>query len=184
MRLFVAVEFPPLLIEALTAAQQDIRLHAEKGRFKRSENFHLTLKFLGETPPAAIDRLTACLQQAAKQSRPFTLSLGQPGLFGARPPIRTIWLGLSGETEKLQALQQAVETACLTAGFAAEQRPYSPHITLAQAVIPRPGGSCLPQEVPSHSFAVHEFALVQSEEKDRKRVYTPLHCFPLKAGEG
>lgn len=184
MRLFVAVEFPPFIIEALIAAQQDIRLQAEKGRFKRSENFHLTLKFLGETSPAAIGRLTGCLRQAAEQSNPFTLSLGQPGIFGARPPVRVVWLGLSGETDGLQMLQQAVEAACQAAGFAAERRAYSPHITLAQDVTPRPGSSCLPQKVPSHSFAVDEFVLVKSEEKDRKRVYTPLHCFPLKAGDG
>jgi 2'-5' RNA ligase len=179
MRLFVAIEFPEEIINSLTAVQQKIRGNVERGRFKRSENFHLTLKFLGEAPAAAVDRLGEQLSLAGKGKGEFSLRLGELGIFGARPPIRVIWQGLGGDTDRLYALQQSVEAACCKAGFARDKRPYSPHITLAQEVIPLPGKSYLPPDPPVPEFTVQEFALVLSEEKDRKRLYTPLRIFSL-----
>lgn len=179
MRLFIAVEFPADILAALTELQREIRAKVERGRFKRSENFHLTLKFLGETPHETLDRLVERLSEAAKGQKEFSLRLGQVGVFGACPPIRVIWQGLAGDTDRLYSLQQAVEAECSVIGFASEKRPYSPHITLAQDVTPLPGKPYLPQSLPSLSFAVQEFALVLSEEKDRKRLYTTLHSFLL-----
>lgn len=178
MRLFVAVEFPPRVMDALAAVQREIREKVERGRFKRGENFHLTLKFLGETPARTVDKLADLLEPAAKQHSAFRLTLGEVGTFGSRPPIRVVWLGLGGELEKLLALQQAVEAACEQAGFARERRAYSPHITLAQEVLPRAGQDFM-SRLPEVAFAVSEYALVLSEEKDRKRIYTPLKTFQL-----
>ncbi|KYZ75753.1 hypothetical protein AXX12_11130 [Anaerosporomusa subterranea] len=179
MRLFISVEFPADILAALTELQREIRAKVERGRFKRSENFHLTLKFLGETPHETLDRLVERLSEAAKGQQEFSLRLGQVGVFGARPPIRVIWQGLAGDTERLYSLQQAVEKACSAIGFASEKRPYSPHITLAQDVTPLPGKPYLPQSLPDLPFSVREFALVLSEERDRKRLYTTLHSFSL-----
>jgi 2'-5' RNA ligase len=182
MRLFVAVEFPAAILAALAALQREIRGKVERGRFKRSENFHLTLKFLGETPSETVDRLVERLSEAAKNQKEFSLRLGEVGIFGPRPPIRVIWQGLAGDTDRLGSLQKAVEVECAAIGFAPEKRPYSPHITLAQDVIPLPGKTYLPENGAALPFTVREFALVLSEERDRKRIYTLLHCFPLISG--
>lgn len=179
MRLFVAIEFPEKIKAALTSVQQEIRGKVEKGRFKRSENFHLTLKFLGETGTETAEKLAERLRDVAVTQPPFTLELGQAGIFGSRQPIRVIWLGLAGELDRLKLLWQAVEQECVTVGFTPEKRPYSPHITLAQEVIPKAGVSYLPKDPAHLSFHVREFAIVLSEERDRKRMYTPLHVFHL-----
>lgn len=179
MRLFIGIEFPVDVITALTVVQREIRANVERGRFKRGENFHLTLKFLGEVPPALIDELAVSLAEAAKHQHPFQLWLGSLGVFGSQPPIRVVWQGIDGELAALCALQQAVDSACAKIGFAREQRAYSPHITLAQDVIPLAGKSVLLQNPVAVSFVVREFALVLSEEKDHKRIYTPIRQFPL-----
>lgn len=179
MRLFVAIEFPDAVLNALMAVQQSIRANVERGRFKRRDNFHLTLKFLGEAPTEAVDRITEQLMLAAQGQREFNLRLGELGIFGGRPPIRVVWQGLSGDLDQLHNLQQAVEQACFRAGFAKDKRPYSPHITLAQDVIPYAGKSYLPGAPPDQQFTVRDFALVLSEERDRKRIYTPLRHFSL-----
>jgi 2'-5' RNA ligase len=184
MRLFIAVEFPANILAALAALQREIRGKVERGRFKRSENFHLTLKFLGETPVDTAGKLIERLSEAAKGQKAFSLRLGQVGVFGARPPIRVIWQGLTGDTDSLYSLRQAVEAECLAVGFASEKRPYSPHITLAQDVTPLPGKPYLPQSLPDLSFAVREFALVLSEEKGGNRLYTALHSFSLGRDNG
>ena len=179
MRVFIAIELPEKIITAVSDIQQEIRSKVEKGRFKRSENFHLTLKFLGETEAQTIEKLAERLQLVAENQQEFGLQLGQIGVFGARLPIKVIWLGLAGKLNCLKRLQQAVETECTGAGFTSEKRVYSPHITLAQDVIPKPGELFLPNDLPNLPFTVREFALVLSEERDRKRHYTPLHVFRL-----
>ena len=179
VRVFIAIEFPEKITTALSAIQQEIRSKVEKGRFKRSENFHLTLKFLGETEAQTMEKLAERLQLVAENQQEFGLQLGQTGVFGTRMPIKVIWLGFAGKLNSLKRLQQAVETECTDAGFTSERRIYSPHITLAQDVTPRPGELFLPNDLPNLSFTVREFALVLSEERDRKRHYTPLYVFRL-----
>lgn len=180
MRLFIAVELPEKIIAVLKDLQQEIRSKVEKGRFKQSENFHLTLKFLGETGADTTKKLIERLPIVANEQHAFDLQLGQAGIFGSRQPIRVIWLGLGGDLQRLAQLQSSVEQECTQIGFMPERRAYSPHITLAQDVIPRQGEQYLPKETPQLSFTVHEFALVLSEERNRKRIYTPIHVFRLK----
>jgi 2'-5' RNA ligase len=180
MRLFIAIEFPDFFLNAIAAVQRELRTKVQKGRFKQSGNFHLTLKFLGETSRVTAERLAEQLTIVGRNTEAFHLQMGQAGIFGAKPPIRVIWLGLAGELDRLHNLQQAVEAECAAFGFQREKRPYSPHITLAQEVMPLPSQDYLPQHVPDLSFSVTEFSIVLSEEKDRKRVYTPIHSFPLK----
>lgn len=179
MRLFVGIEFPENIIAALEQIQGRLRQNSERGRFKRRENFHLTLKFLGEVPAAQADRLAASLAAAAAD-RPFSIALGRLGQFGAGSPIRTVWVDVAGDLGPLADLQRAVEQALVPLGFPAERRPWRPHITLAQDVTLVPGApSWDAYAVDRAPFAVTEFALILSEERDRKRIYTPIETFTL-----
>lgn len=180
MRLFVGIEFPENIIAALEKVQAGLRGHSERGRFKRRENFHLTLKFLGEVPAAESGRLTAPLAAVAAAARPFSLALGRLGQFGTGSPVRTVWVDVAGDLGPLAALQRAVEQSLVPLGFPAEGRPWRPHITLAQDVTlaagAPPWGTYAVDRTP---FAVSEFALILSEERDRRRVYTPIKRFAL-----
>jgi 2'-5' RNA ligase len=87
---------------------------------------------------------------------------------------------VGGDTAQIFALQAAVEAILAGAGFPRENRPWRPHITLAQDVILKPGApSWHTYNMAAGSFAVEEFALVLSEERDRRRVYTPINRFIL-----
>ncbi|HMM20225.1 MAG TPA: RNA 2',3'-cyclic phosphodiesterase [Selenomonadales bacterium] len=180
MRLFVGIEFPPAAEAALAKCQDDLRRRAERGRFKSRENFHLTLQFLGEVPEDGIARLRQALKEAAGGG-PFTLRLGRLGQFGQDNPVRVVWVDVGGDAERLQALQARVRQVLAGAGFPAERRRWQPHITLAQDVLfagKTPAWSEIPVDpVP---FAVTEFTLLLSEERERRRVYTPLYRFSLR----
>ena len=93
---------------------------------------HLTLRFLGETPPDRAPAAAAALRRAAAAAAPFRLALGAGGTFGGRRP-RVLWLGLTGDLEALQALANALNDELRREGWERPDRPLRPHITLARA---------------------------------------------------
>jgi len=180
MRLFIGIEFPPQVLAALVDCQNRLRTSAKSGRFKRQENFHLTLKFLGEVTADRVGDFTGPLTGIAQQNHPFSLRLGWMGQFGNNNPIRVVWVDVAGETEALHILQTKVEQVTVDLGFEPEIRRWRPHITLAQDVEPAGDGLSWPEDLlDPAAFTVTEFALILSKEQDRRRIYTPIQRFAL-----
>ncbi|MCC6235983.1 MAG: RNA 2',3'-cyclic phosphodiesterase [Dehalococcoidia bacterium] len=136
MRLFVALELP----EAWRAAALTLRLEWERGldeearralRWVEPELLHLTLRFLGEFADTGVPQLQAALD-AHVATLPLALTAHEVGTFGAPRRVRTLWLGVAGELERLAALAAEVERAVVEAGAAPEARTFAPHITLAR----------------------------------------------------
>ncbi|MDR3591479.1 MAG: RNA 2',3'-cyclic phosphodiesterase [Negativicutes bacterium] len=180
MRLFIGIEFPPQVLTALADCQGKLRATTKRGRFKRQENFHLTLKFLGEVADDRVGAFAGPLSEVAGTAQPFSLRLGRLGRFGSGSPVRVVWVDVAGDTEALSELQARVAQAAAGLGFAPENRPWRPHITLAQDVEPAGESLALAEElIAPAAFRVSEFALVLSEERDRRRIYTPIQRFVL-----
>jgi 2'-5' RNA ligase len=128
MRLFVALELPDEVKDQLVALKTDL----PDAVWVKRPALHLTLRFLGDR----IDpiRLTPIqLALASIRAESFSLALRGTGRFpsGARRPARVLWVGLT-ESPPLLTLHAAVEQALASADFPPEDRPFSPHITLAR----------------------------------------------------
>jgi len=180
MRLFIGIEFPGAALSAINACQDRVRQVVRRGRFKRPDNFHLTLKFLGEVSAAGVGDISEPLADIARKVRPFRLELGRVGQFGQGNPVRVVWLDVSGDVVQLKELQGQVEQGLAASGFSPDNRVWRPHITLAQDV--EVGGDFFSWEscfVEAVSFEVGEFALILSEEQGRQRIYTPIQRFIL-----
>ena len=125
MRLFVAIDFPGTIKDQLIRLQADI----PTARWSKPHQLHLTLFFIGETErvPAVKDALMTV------DSPSFRLTLTSTGRFpkDGRQPPRVLWAGVQSHPG-LMALQKHVTAALTGIGFVAEDRPYSPHITLAR----------------------------------------------------
>ena len=122
-RLFVALEIPEIVADALSTIQYGV----EGARWRAVDSFHLTLAFIGETDrhgfAAAVDALSAIDAPA------FDLRLSGIGSFGDKKP-HALWVGVEAAPE-LAHLQTKVETALRRAGFTLEKRKFVPHVTLA-----------------------------------------------------
>jgi len=136
MRLFVAVRFPETVRRA--AEQRVVEL---RGALRQpsagitwvpSEQFHVTLKFLGDCETARLPALKEAVSRAAAAAAPFFISLGGTGVFPPRGAARVIWLGFSDGACGLVSLTAQIESACADAGFAHETRAFHPHVTLAR----------------------------------------------------
>ena len=133
LRLFLTAALPTEAQREIAGLLAQLPPAALPGwRRTHPEAIHLTLRFLGETPPDRARAATAALRRAAAASAPFRLALGAGGTFGGRRP-RVLWLGLTGDLEALQALANALNDELRREGWERPDRPLRPHITLARA---------------------------------------------------
>ena len=137
LRLFIAIELTDAAIRALENVQDRVRqIDTDRAiRWNAGDGFHLTLKFLGETPDERLSSIRGTLIDAVQASKisPFGLSIDGLGGFPDVFAPRTVWAGLRGDSEQLRKLQKAVESAIAPLGFPTESRPFSPHLTLGRA---------------------------------------------------
>lgn len=188
LRLFVAVDLPGQVREALGRVQQELRRHDLSDlRWVRPQGIHLTLKFLGETPARRVAAITKALSGATGGRPGFRVALGAPGTFGNRRGPRVLWLDVIGDIQRLRELQTAVEEALVEVGFPPEEGGFSPHLTLARVPQPaRPGtAERIAQGLqavtpPGTEFDVREVVLMRSTLQPGGAMYERLAAFPLE----
>jgi RNA 2',3'-cyclic 3'-phosphodiesterase len=199
MRLFTAVELPETVRAAVRSSYEaEIAPQLPGPRAVRpvaAENLHVTVRFLGETPEAALTALCEALSSAAAEV-PSAESVRVRG-FGAFPSARAprvLWAGIDDPSRTIALLEGAVSRRIAPLGFAPEERPYTPHVTVARVAEgrrrgrgargPRPPQTtlALPSEIPlGPEFPVRELSLVLSELTPRGALYRTLARFPLSA---
>jgi len=132
VRLFVALNLPPALREALWAATAHLRALDLPVKWVRGDGVHLTLKFLGDVADEQEPDLAAALARAAAGTRVLALSIGGFGVFPDFKRPRVLWVGIAPEPG-LEILQNRVEQEFAPLGFPTEGRPFRPHVTLGRA---------------------------------------------------
>ncbi|HAL74831.1 MAG TPA: RNA 2',3'-cyclic phosphodiesterase [Clostridiales bacterium] len=130
-RLFYAVEFPEDIRQKLFQAGQELAAFADRGRWTRPENIHLTLQFLGECPAAWLPDLTDIARQAAAASHSFTMYFAGAGTFGRTSDI--LWIGIRPQPA-LSALAAHLADLLRLKELPCEARRFSPHITIGRQV--------------------------------------------------
>lgn len=132
-RLFVALKLPEPAIEEIGTFINAMPAEAsENVRWTPRENVHLTLLFLGDTSTELVPQIQDRMNEAAANSSSFTLRLGEAGAFPSYRSPKILWVGLSGEVQKLVLLQGRIEGSMRTVGFEPERRPFRPHITVGR----------------------------------------------------
>jgi RNA 2',3'-cyclic 3'-phosphodiesterase len=114
MRAFVAVDVPPL---------------AEGAERRGSAPPHVTLRFLGEIPAAALPQIVRRLGLVAAASAPFDLGLAGVGAFPTRRDPRVVWVGASDGAAELTALAAEVRRALAEFGTPERDDTFVPHVT-------------------------------------------------------
>jgi len=140
LRLFIALPIPEAVKTEMEKVQRELgKMASGDGlRWTRREQFHLTLKFLGNVPSERTDALLAATRAACQGRKPFALRAGQAGFFPNEHRPRVLWAGIHGETESLHNLQHAIATATTEFAEKQEDREFAAHLTLARIKITRP----------------------------------------------
>lgn len=177
MRAFVGAEFNREIKDSIAGIQHIVRENSERGRFKYVGNFHLTLKFLGEVQQAKTADIGRSLKGISEKHHKIHLSIDKIGYFDGRGSIHALWLGFSGELDKLRMLYSDIEEEMHRLGIKKEIKAYTPHITIAQDLLLRIPFEKLREKVDFKSFSpveIKEVSLIKSEESGGKRIYTPV----------
>ena len=130
IRAFIAIEIDPQLVRRISAVVADLRPRIAGIRWVSQNNFHLTLKFLGNIEENKIEPIAAALELALRPFPRFTINAKGLGVFpdGRRP--RVLWIGLEGK--KLLELASKIETVLDPLGFSPEKREFQPHLTVGR----------------------------------------------------
>lgn len=132
MRLFVAV-FPPEperahLRQCLTAGGR----RRAAFRLTPVQRWHVTLAFLGEVPATRLPEVERAVA-SVRRREPICLRIAGGGSFGGRRGSRVLWAGLDGDVPALVSMQANLRMALEAAGLPHDERPFTPHLTVAYA---------------------------------------------------
>lgn len=170
MRLFVALDMPWSLREVLTGLCGGLT----GARWVAPENFHLTLRFIGEARPHIAEEIDLALQ--CLRVRRLELELAGTGIFERNGRISTLWAGVE-RNGRLEHLQNKIETALQRIGLQPERRRFQPHVSLAR--VDSVAEPALAGWVQAHNLLrtgpvpIDSFTLFSSQPGPDQPVYTP-----------
>jgi RNA 2',3'-cyclic 3'-phosphodiesterase len=185
MRLFVAVNLPPAIRDAVYADAAPLRESIGAVKWVAASALHVTLKFLGERPESDIDEFRVALAEVASRHQPFDAVTTDIGAFPNFHRPRVVWLGMTNE-ESFRPLARDLDAALAKLGIEAERRPFQAHLTLgrlkrelsaAEAVsLAKAAGV----DRPRRAFAVQAVDLMRSEPAAGGSRYSIVDAAPLQ----
>jgi 2'-5' RNA ligase len=134
VRAFIAVPVDPLVISQITDVQRTLRERTSPDfvRWVRPEQLHLTLRFFGNVPLAQLPGIEAATRMACVSSTEFRLAAQGVGCFPNLRGPRVVWVGITGETGRLDEFRQAIANHTRSFGEPPEERPFQPHLTIGR----------------------------------------------------
>ncbi|HET8760346.1 MAG TPA: RNA 2',3'-cyclic phosphodiesterase [Nitrospiria bacterium] len=188
VRSFVAVHVPESWAAGLAALRDRLARGAGGIRWVQPDGAHVTLAFLGDVPAARVPALAARLRDAGRECAPCRVSADAIGVFPHPGRAAVLWLGIKDPAEGLRRLQGRVQVALGAEGFAAEDRPFHPHVTLGRWRTPPSRDrveALLATPLPlalsggAGEWVVTEIRLMASQLAPEGPVYTVMAALPL-----
>lgn len=189
-RLFAAVSLPKPVKSGIAAWCAPLQRELPFRKWTHTEDLHITLQFLGNTETDRLDQVSRQLTAAAAghEQAVLRLTVDSLGTFGRPASPAILWAGIGGEgAESLRNLQRRVSDAMRAIGFAPDNRPFHPHLTVAREyrgetpmqpdTLEGYGAPADPLGRP-FSWEAGDLVLYRSH-LNRKPMYEPLVRFPL-----
>ncbi|RTZ58299.1 MAG: RNA 2',3'-cyclic phosphodiesterase [Gammaproteobacteria bacterium] len=170
-RLFFAIYPDAATRQRLADAAQPL---ITEGKSSPADNLHLTLAFIGLADTAT----QRCLTEKAAQidtPKPFNILIDQTGHF---QKARILWLGPGRIPAELSTLHDDLAAAIQPCGYALENRPWTPHVTIARKYRGNASGS-LKNPI---TLQVDTFSLMESVSSPSGVRYVELQKFRLRKG--
>ncbi len=185
IRCFVAIEIPESIQALLKIVQTDLQPWIYQASWAKPRNFHLTLKFLGDVRPEAINDISATLQRMADTHSSFSIAFGGIGAFPNLARPRVLWMGIKQGGSTVSRLAKTVNRELTPLGFSTDTR-FHPHLTLARLrtatnLEPLKNISRKYDTIVGRSMRVNEITLMQSQLHSNGAIHTPLSVHHFSA---
>ena len=163
----------------MAEVQARLQESGAEANWTRPEGIHLTLKFLGEIQEESVSELTSALARAVEGRGGFHVKVAGTGVFPNEKNPRVVWIGISGELDKLMGIQIRVEEQTARLGFQQEDRKFTPHLTLGRIKHVPSRGSWMQalegvKDITLPGFEVAAISLMKSELQRTGAVYTEI----------
>lgn len=169
MRLFVAVNFPAAVREALSGLVEELSAASLPVRWTPAANFHVTLRWLGERSARDRDAAAEILRGVATDAEPLNAGFGPLGAFPSPRRPRVIWLAVEAGP-RLRLLRDELERQLAASGFGRDERSFRPHVTLGRARSGARPGAFRPFVARSADLAVEMSFPIDSIDLMRSRL--------------
>ncbi len=187
LRGFVGVHVPDGWVDGLTAVRERLARHAAV-RWVQPDGSHVTLAFLGQIARSRVPAIVARLSEVARECPPCRVRAGGIGVFPHPGRATVLWLGVTDPSGGLIRLQRRVSQALSAEGFAPDERPFHPHVTLGRWRTPPPASSVdalLAEALPpalsgaEGEWIVTDIRLMESRLTPKGPIYTVVGTVPL-----
>jgi 2'-5' RNA ligase len=188
-RVFCAVEIPESVRELVLRHISRLReaVPDAKATWSRDANLHLTLKFLGEIPQSSVPHISTAASRAVVGFAPFSIRLEQTGAFPKQRQPRVLWIGINDSSGELSELQARLEDESVKVGFAKDDRPFHPHLTVARLRQPRHARALVDAhrqiKFETVSIAVSELLVIRSELSSEGSKYRVISQHALSVSD-
>ncbi len=108
-----------------------VLLGGERISWVNPENYHVTLRFIGDTDPGLVKTIGAALREQVTIPRKTETAFGQAGCFGPRKNPRVVYVGFE-ENEILASMKHEVDRALETSGISVPDQEFRAHLTLGR----------------------------------------------------
>lgn len=149
-----------------------------------TDNFHVTLKFLGDIEERRAEEIGSALAESVAEIEAFDVALRGLGAFPTPARPRVIWAGVGSGEARLAVLAAAVDQSLIRLGFPREARAFSAHITLGRVREPRRDPALAEAlaralDLELGATRVERVVLMRSELSPRGARYSELAALPL-----
>ena len=180
MRVFIGVRLPEPIKEQLGAVQEEVKRASLKGSFTDPDNFHLTMRFIGEVNPEQKSAIETVLARCTQEQAPFLIETDGLGYFFKKNKW-IIWLGIKENRQLHQLYDQLNAELLAQATTVADEVAFIPHLTLGRGIVLSQEWETL-SKVPLPSdqkIPVTALTLFESVRVNGKLVYRPIADFPF-----
>lgn len=171
----------PALVEKLQANLQ----HEKRNiNWCKTNQIHLTLKFIGDTPDEDVANIIEACQKVAKNHQPFSMDFNRTGIFGSNHSPRVLWLGMQDEPQALYKLEADLLDAFDNIGYLRDRQNFVPHLTICRIkqLIDKPFFQQIYQKIEQKTYIhadVNEIVYFQSFLQPTGAFYKTLKRMPL-----
>ncbi len=176
LRLFFGIPLDEEIKDKIFNFLKKQNLFKKNYKWVAKENYHITLKFLGEVGEEYLDSLFKAGEKVGTMFTEFSVKTGEFNGFPAKKKARVFFLDLK-EKDKFKEVFNELEKELIKLNFERERREYHPHITLARIK----GFETLPDLKPLVlELKIRGFTLYESILRKEGPLYKILKFFPFR----
>lgn len=133
MRVYIAIDFEDNIKNYFDKITSYIQNHCIEGSFTEKNNFHLTIRFIGEADDLQISKVKEVIDKAVLKISTFELLINNLGIF-KRKNTNILWLGVE-QNAVLSELHKELSILLKESKIPFYDKLFMPHITLGRRIL-------------------------------------------------